>query len=241
MADANRNTNNRKEPVTPRGGATRTAILENAARLFAEKGYEGTSLRDIGEAMNLTRQSVYHYFHSKEELLSTLVAETSEIAADKLRSIRQDDTLDATEKLARVTTALVVDRMEFSERFRMLERSESSLPEPVAGKHLAARRAVLSEVRAVLAEGIEAGQFRECDDRLGALSLLGMCNWIAYWYHPGLSDSPDEVIGSFVETARVMFANPEPGAPEPGTRGALARVRRDLDRLDRIIHGPDLP
>jgi AcrR family transcriptional regulator len=223
------------EPATPRGEATRAAILENSARLFAQKGYEGTSFQDIAEAMNLTRQSVYHYFRSKEELLATLVAETTEIAADRLTAIRHDNALMPTQKLQQMTAEIVQERLDFPERFRMLERSESALPEPVAGQHRAARRTVLNEVKAVITEGIITGEFRECDARLGALSLLGMCNWIAWWYHPGSPETPEQIIRNYLDTARAMFAQPGSLSPEPGVKGALAQVRRELDRMERML------
>jgi AcrR family transcriptional regulator len=224
----------RKEPATPRGGVTRTTILENSARLFALKGFDGTSLQDIADAMGLTRQSVYHYFRSKEELLATLVAESSELTADRLRAINRAPDLEPVEKLRQVTAEIVRERMEHPERFRMLERSESSLPEPIASAHRAARRAVLSEVSAVIAEGIRGGQFRECDERVSALALLGMCNWIAWWYRPDGLDSPEHVLQTLVQNAVAMLE--EPGGPpaEPGLQGAFAQLRRDIDRLERL-------
>jgi AcrR family transcriptional regulator len=218
-----------------KGEATRAAILEASARLFAQKGYDGTSLSEIAEAMGLTRPAVYHYFASKEAMLSSLVAETSELAADKLRSIRADDSLDSVSKLRAVTAEIVQERLDFPERFRMLERSESALPGPIGVQHRAARRAVLAEVTGVVAEGILAGQFRSCDERVAALSLLGMCNWVAWWYRPG-TDSPTAIIEEITTTAVAMLVQPDhrPNA-RPGPQSAIARVREDLDYLERVV------
>jgi AcrR family transcriptional regulator len=218
-----------------RARATRAAILEHAARLFAMKGFEGTSLQDIAESSGLTRPAVYHYFASKDEMLATLVAETSGLAAEKLAAIRQDPKLDSTAKLRAVTAAIVQQRLDAPEQFRMLERSEDSLPEPTASQHRAARRAVLAEVSGVLHEGILSGEFRPCDERLGALSVLGMCNWVAWWYRPGSASSPDAVIEELANNATSMFARAEHRVPKTaGLPGAFAMLRHDLDYLERL-------
>jgi AcrR family transcriptional regulator len=224
-----------------KGEATRAAILEACARLFAQKGYDGTSLTEIAEAMGLTRPAVYHYFASKEEMLSSLVAETSELAADKLRTIRADDTQDSVSKLRAMTAEIVQERLDFPERFRMLERSESALPGPIGEQHRAARRAVLAEMTGVVAEGIQAGQFRSCNERVAALSVLGMCNWVAWWYRPGTTDSPAAIIEEITTSAVAMLVRPD---YQPHTRrgpqAAIARLREDLDYLERVVDREDV-
>ncbi|HZD93603.1 MAG TPA: helix-turn-helix domain-containing protein, partial [Candidatus Sulfotelmatobacter sp.] len=44
-------------------------VLEHAARIFCEKGYEGASMRDLSRAAGMSLAGLYHYFESKEELL----------------------------------------------------------------------------------------------------------------------------------------------------------------------------
>ena len=48
-------------------------ILEHATRLFAERGYDGTTLQDIADAIGITRPGLYNYISSKEQLLATLL------------------------------------------------------------------------------------------------------------------------------------------------------------------------
>jgi len=47
---------------------TRTRILEEAAKLFTEKGYEATSVQDLAEVLGLSKAALYHHFRSKEEV-----------------------------------------------------------------------------------------------------------------------------------------------------------------------------
>lgn len=219
-----------------RGEATRAAILENAARLFAAKGYQGTSFGDIATALGMTRSAIYYYYAGKDEVLAALVARTSGSAAEKLSAIRQDTTLDSTAKLRAVTAAIVHERLGAPEQFRLFERSEETLPEPVSSRHRAARRAVLAEVSAVLHDGIISGVFRACDERIGALSVLGMCNWVAWWFRPGSGPSDDAVVTVIADNAVAMFARAEDRVPDtPDVPAALAMLRHDLDYLERLV------
>jgi len=220
---------------TIRGGATRDGILENAAALFALKGFEGTAFKDIADEMGITRPALYHYFASKYEVLEVLIAETSESTAEEMRAVRRRDDLSPSEKLHSVTANLVRERMAAPQRFRMLDRTESALPTEIANKHLAARRAVLSELTAIIVDGIRTGQFRETDERLAALSVIGMCNWVAWWYVPG-RDKSDNIPATLADSAVAMLARPKHRLPTAlGPAGAIAQIRDDLDYLDRLI------
>ncbi|MBT2226585.1 TetR/AcrR family transcriptional regulator [Nonomuraea sp. NEAU-A123] len=55
------------------GPETRAEILRVALRLFTEKGYEGTSTRDISSALGMTKSSLYYHFQNKEEIVASLV------------------------------------------------------------------------------------------------------------------------------------------------------------------------
>ncbi|MFJ4770082.1 TetR/AcrR family transcriptional regulator [Streptomyces uncialis] len=228
----------RKQPngSSAKGGATRAGILEHAARLFAEKGFAGTSFQDISDAVGLTRPAVYHYFSSKEQVLATLVEETSVSSADTLKTVRLREDLDASAKLRSATAELVRDRANAPERFRMLDRTESALPAELATLHLQARREVLAEMTALITDGIVAGEFRETDERLAALSVLGMANWVAWWYRPSSSETVEDVARTLAESAVAMIARPDHRVPaEPTVHGAIEQVRQDLDYLSRLL------
>jgi AcrR family transcriptional regulator len=62
-------------PERRNGAETRAEILRVALRLFTEKGYEGTSTRDITDALGLTKSSLYYHFRNKEEIVASLMTE----------------------------------------------------------------------------------------------------------------------------------------------------------------------
>jgi len=212
-------------------------ILEHATRLFAERGYDGTTLQDIADAIGITRPGLYNYISSKEQLLAALVRDVSENTARIVRAVRLRTDLSSVEKLRAVVRALVLQRAQAPERFRVLDRTEAALPAEVAALHLKARREVLAEVRTIIEEGVSRGEFRPGDGRLAA--IIGMCNWVAWWFHPGASHPAEPVADQLAQNAVDMLAYPEGTGPlSTAPHRALQTVRQNLDYLERFL-GPE--
>src|SRR5262247_1009786 len=68
------------------------AVLEHAARIFCEKGYEGASMRDLSRATGMSLAGLYHYFESKEELLYLIQKHTFRTIIENLRERLQSST-----------------------------------------------------------------------------------------------------------------------------------------------------
>lgn len=238
--DAERGGNGRgpRKQAAPRRKLLMSEILERAMQLFAERGYEGTTLQDVADAVGLSRPNLYNYVRSKEELLVAMVEATSQEAADTLRAVRERVDLDPAEKLRTLVRTLVLQRADHPAQFRTLDRSEQSLPAEIAERHLDSRRAVLREITAVLDEGVTAGLFRPLDSRVTALSIIGMCNWVAWWFHPAPAHPAEPVAEQIAENALAMVVQSDarrPSAPTP--LGAVALLQQDLDYLTRLLRG----
>jgi AcrR family transcriptional regulator len=228
-ATRTRTSSSRRELMT-------SEILEHATRLFAARGYDGTTLQDIADAIGITRPGLYHYISSKEELLAELVREVSENSVHLVREVRLRADLSSVEKLRAVVRALVLQRAGAPERFRVLDRTEAALPEGIAAQHLKARREVLAEMRTIIEEGIARGEFRPRDERLAALSVIGMCNWVAWWFHPGPDHPAEPVADQLANNAVDMLAYPDGTAPlATAPHRALQSMRQNLDYLERFI------
>lgn len=210
-------------------------IYEQAARLFAERGYAGTTPQDIADAVGVSRQALYYYISSKEQLLETLVSEmTVQIVADMKAII--DQKLDPAETLFALAHHLVTDRATNKTRFRLLDRSESALPEDLARAYLEGRRAALAILVDVVDDGITAGVFQSVDARVSALSVLGMCNWVAWWFEPA-PDHPIEPIATQIANSAVaMLRRPTDGrTPAADAADLIDVLMSDLVRLKRLI------
>ena len=228
-------------PESRRGAAPRrkllmSEIVDQAMRLFAERGYDGTTLQDVADAVGLSRPNLYNYVKSKEELLVAMVEATTQSAADSLREVRRRSDLDSTEKLRMLVRTLVLSRAEQPAQFRTLDRSDQALPPEIAKKHLQGRRAVLHEITGVIEEGVTAGRFRPVDARITALSIIGMCNWVAWWFHPSPTHPAEPVAEQIAENAVAMLAREARRTPDaPTPLGAVALLQQDLDYLTRLL------
>ncbi|MGW4032744.1 TetR family transcriptional regulator [Streptomyces sp. NPDC004838] len=223
---------------TARHALVTREVLEKATLLFAENGYETTTLQDVAKAVGVTRTALYHYVTSKEELLAMLVEQMSLNLAESLAALRSREDLTPEGKLRELTDMLVRQRAESPHQFRVHDQTESALPEPLRSRHRQARRDVLAALSGVIEEGIESGEFKPLDPKVAAFSVLGMCNWVAWWYHPGPDYDIDTVTRQISQSAvDMVVAVDAPRRPVDSARSALAMARSSLDALERLLPG----
>src|SRR3954469_7915676 len=91
-------------PVHADGRQTRQAILDAALDLFAEKGYFGTSLRDIATVVGVRESALYNYFPGKDALFSALITASREHKAEQLPAGLAGPSTDVGALLERLTT-----------------------------------------------------------------------------------------------------------------------------------------
>ncbi|MDM7324641.1 MAG: TetR/AcrR family transcriptional regulator [Thermus sp.] len=164
------------------GTATRHRILEEAARLFTEKGYEATSVQELAEALGLSKAALYHHFPSKEEILY-------EISQEALKGLLRE----GEKALAAPTPQEALLRfMEAHARFleenrpffvTMLQGFSSLSPEKRAPT-VALRDRYEGLLRTILQRGMEEGAFRPLDVGLTARAILSLLNWMIRWFRP---------------------------------------------------------
>ncbi|GEL21126.1 TetR family transcriptional regulator [Pseudonocardia sulfidoxydans NBRC 16205] len=222
--------------VTTRRELVENELLEHATRLFAERGFAGTSLQDIADALGITRPALYYYVKSKDELLAKLVTEVTNGPLDELDALAARADVDAVAKLRGVVEIIAGRRVTQPEQFRLLIRSEAELPAELTEAYAASRRDVLRTIAGVVEEGVRAGLFRPVDARVAALGVLGMCNWVAWWFHPGGRDSGWSVVSQLADMAVGALARPDAQTLDgEGPAAALKMLRQDLDHLERVL------
>ncbi|MGY0499264.1 TetR/AcrR family transcriptional regulator [Nocardia sp. FBN12] len=210
-------------------------IYEQAARLFAERGYAGTTPQDIADAVGVSRQSLYYYVSSKEEILANLVAEMTEKGVETLRALVETDA-PAPEVLYRIAHHTIVDRAANRTRFRLLDRSEAALSEELSQRFREGRRTVLTLVTEVIERGRAEGHFRTANPKTSALAVLGMCNWVAWWFEPG-PDHPVEAIAAQLSEHAVTMLRAPAGADAPNAdaQSVIDAMQVGLDTLRQLL------
>jgi AcrR family transcriptional regulator len=186
-------------------GPVKARILGIAADLFWNKGFAGTSTRELAEALNIQKASLYHHIRSKEDLLYDL----SIRSLDLIKTAVTEATADLSPE-ARLQVAMevhLITSLENRSMFAtMLTELRSMTPDRRA--EVLHRR---EDYELVLTEMIEcdqaAGRLRnDISPHLMTLSLLNLMNWSIFWYRPEGSHSAQElawVLGrQFLEGAR---------------------------------------
>lgn len=201
--------------------ARRELVVEQAAALFEQEGYQNTSVADIAQAASIGKATLYHYFASKEEILYWIHEEFIDILIE-----RHERRLATAMPPAQLVLEVMGDILELMDTHRGHVRvffehhTEVSADRQDAIKEKRRRYATMLED--VLRQGVDEGAFRPLDVTLGALAIFGMCNWTYQWYRKGGRLRSREIAYAFWDFAMRGLAAPEETAAGPA-RPARAR------------------
>lgn len=207
-------------------------ILERAAELFAERGFAGTTVQDIADALGMSRPALYYYVKSKEVILKQLVENLSINDAKVLEKIAGRRSGDPVEKLREMALQLATNAGSNPHQTQILSQSKHHLPQAIAKLNHDAEVTIARKVMTVLEQGIDKGQFREVHPRTAALAIIGMCLWTAWW----VEDAPLDQVAEQVADQAVNSVLAGDGDTEIDEPAALLRAARaNLDRLQRSL------
>jgi AcrR family transcriptional regulator len=180
-------------------------IRIEASRLFVEKGYDGTSMQDIADAVGLTKAGVYHFVDSKEELLSQILDDgVGALERDVLEPARA-----VADPEARLTTWIRLHVENISKLETDVGNPVTAVVENLVGLGEERRsqinsrlRQVLDLTRGALLELKGQGRLAEgIDPTVAAFSIIGMVMWTNRWRRPGGRLSSQDVAESIVRIA----------------------------------------
>lgn len=152
----------------------RSQIINAAEELFAEKGFDGTSVRDIAHAAGVNLAMISYYFGSKEKLFEALVDSRSGYTAGVLEELANDESLEPLEKMYRLID-FYVDRILVNHRFHnIVSRQFSTLPTSDLKDMLFRMKARnLEPIKKIMEDGERRGFFRKVDQELTMTTILG--------------------------------------------------------------------
>lgn len=195
-------------------------LIEVAGRLFARRGFHGTSMADIAKEFGVRKATLYHWVDSKESLLSQVLADVAGDAADEMKLVLAMD-LPAAERFRRMVRIHIRSWADNPHNMTV-GLSEARWLEGAARERWIQSRILIEEAyRSVLLDGLVAGEF-DFDRReltLVCNSILGMFQWFPRWYRPGSWASPDYIAnlmadlvlrGLLVRSARPANEGAEP-------------------------------
>lgn len=185
----------------PRVDNRQKQIIDIACRLFARRGYEGTSLRDIAEEAKITKAALYYHFPNKEALYHRIVLDSLRALIDSVRGA-----VDlAPTGLEKVRQFMLVsadfmdgDRDSWMAGSNAFWMGAASEPRALA---IALRNEYESLLRSCIAQAVKTGEFRESNIPLTGRFLLSALTQITRWHNPKGALSTREVIEQYLDMA----------------------------------------
>lgn len=170
-----------------------------AERLFRDKGYLATSMRDIADEMNMKGGgSLYAHIKGKEDLLWSIANE----ATDAFFAALEAACATQGEPHAQLRAAIIAHLLVITEHLSAAAvyfDEWRHLTEPRRSQFMARRNAYERQFQALLEACIKAGDCRAADARLATLHLLSAMNAIRHWYKPNGRLSAQQVAESLAE------------------------------------------
>jgi AcrR family transcriptional regulator len=168
-------------------------VLQHAAKIFCEKGYEGASMRDLSRAAGMSLAGLYHYFESKDELLYLIQKHTFRTIIERLQQ-RLDGTTNPEERIR----IFIENHLDYflanKEAMKVLTHEDETLKNG-RGAEIRAIKREYYKICLDLLEDLRREKGLEFSGRLAVLGLFGMINWIYTWHNPRIDLDAGELAG----------------------------------------------
>ncbi|MET9647539.1 TetR/AcrR family transcriptional regulator [Streptomyces syringium] len=175
------------------GRAVPQRLLAAATRLFADQGYDRTSVQEIVEAAGVTKGALYHYFGSKDDLLHEVYARVLRLQQERLDAMAGSGA-PVERRLRDAAADVVVTTIENLDDTKIFFRSMHHLAPEKDKQVRAERRRYHERFRALVEEGQRAGVFSTATPADLVVDYhFGSVHHLSSWYRPDGPLSPQQV------------------------------------------------
>ena len=161
----------------------RERILEEAVKLFYQRGFTGTTLDDIAAELGVTKPFIYTHFRSKTDLLAALCKPTIELSLEAVARAAKSPG-SPTARLHRAIVGFTEVVLSRQANIAIYFREEKNLAPDALAEINALRKKFDRVLSNLLTEGVAAGEFDVGDVNLAALAIGGMISWAYTWHRP---------------------------------------------------------
>lgn len=185
---------NKRKGRPPAVDNPRQRILDEAAKLFAEKGYETSSLSELASAMGVSKAAVYHYFETKQQIYDAIILDTLHGLVGTVReAVRQES--GARDKLKHFMTAHARYFEANRYGFVVMLVGFSGMESPqFHAEAMVLRDGYERELRSIIEEGIASGVFGNVDVVMTGRAILSLLSWMVRWFKPDGGASAEELV-----------------------------------------------
>jgi TetR/AcrR family transcriptional regulator, cholesterol catabolism regulator len=174
-------------------------VVRGAAKVFAERGYDQTTIQDLAEAIDLAAGGIYHYVGSKERLLALICDQLMDPLLEAARELLEEGG-DPVEQLGALVRLWVEHVAAHRDHMLVFQQERHVIERGAQWREVrASRKAFERLVERTLARVHGAGALALEDDRLALSALLGMVNHTAQWYRPRGRLTPQTIAEGYLE------------------------------------------
>jgi AcrR family transcriptional regulator len=194
----------RENRTLARSDASQRQILVAAAEAFAEKGFHGSTIRDIAVRAQVSVPGLYHHFPSKGHLLERIMDDTMDalISTTEAALAVADD--GPAERLQAIVAAHVRFHIDFQRDSFVGNTELRSLTSPGRERILRKRDRQRALFATAVSDGLEAGVFSVAYPVEATRAIVTMCTAVATWYRRNRPLTPEEIIKRYCALALLM-------------------------------------
>lgn len=202
-------------------------VRRAAVRLFADKGFHGTGIRDLAQAAKLSSASLYHYMGTKEDLLAAIMTGCLERLLRAAREATEGVT-DPRRRLAVLVALHVLTHAGQPAETRVVDNEVHALS-PAARRRVVRLRDEYERYWAdAIEDGTGSGAFHAGEPAVTRLALLDMCSGVARWHSPRGPLGLDRLAGHYAGLALRMVGSGDQECP-----GAVERAQQVVSTVWR--------
>jgi len=175
----------------------RRLLLETAARMFNEAGYERTSLTEIARAFNITKASLYYYIENKEDILFSISKASLDGLKNSLDATRAGHACGRDQLLAFLTEYIKLMQTDFGKC--LVTSNKMALSEESRGILREDRKLIDEAVRSIISGGVDDGSLVSSSPKFTTFAIFGAINWMCFWHREGDGFSNEEITERFLQ------------------------------------------
>jgi TetR/AcrR family transcriptional regulator, cholesterol catabolism regulator len=165
-------------------------ILQSAARVFSDKGYEGASIRDISRSSGMSLAGLYYYIESKQKLLYLIQICTFKTILSRLEK-RLAGITDPVERLRILVHNHLEYFLQHPVEMKVLSHEDEALEGEYRKEVLEIKRRYYETALEIFEQMRHRGLARRLNPRVAVLALFGMMNWVYTWHRPNVDSQAD--------------------------------------------------
>ena len=181
-----------------KNGTRKEVITLAAARLFREKGFPSTGMRDLAGDVGVEAASLYNHIRSKSELLQEICFRVANDFTAQLTAVEGDDSLNFLEKLEAIVRFHINMWINRLDEVMVTNNESKYLEEPYHSTFLNERRVYVRRLEQIIEEGNRKGQIRKVQPYAVVLTLLSAVRGIEYWHRTKKNISAAELEESMI-------------------------------------------